>query len=78
MASMVSRPFSPSLSTTPLVLPEPMISRERVAHGQVAVYAGQILGFAVGRLEPHVADFDESRLRMRSVPTNEATNSEFG
>src|SRR5918994_4972215 len=33
--------------------------RERVPHGQVAVYAGQVFGFAVGRLELHVADPDE-------------------
>src|ERR687898_296675 len=33
--------------------------RERVAHGQVAIDEGQILGFTVGRLKPHVADPDE-------------------
>src|SRR5215207_794441 len=45
--------------------------RERVAHVQVAVYAGQILGFAVGRLEPYVADSDEGEPLEDAVGTDE-------
>src|SRR5919112_182683 len=45
--------------------------RERVPHVQVAVYAGQILGFAVGRLEPYVADSDEGEPLEDAVGADE-------
>src|SRR5918997_315422 len=45
--------------------------RERVPHVQVAVYAGQILGFAVGRLEPYVADSDKGEPLEDAVGTDE-------
>src|SRR5215203_1160142 len=45
--------------------------RERIAHVQVAVYAGQILGFAVGRLEPYVADSNEGEPLEDAVGADE-------
>ena len=59
MASMVSRPFSPSLSTTPSVLPEPMISESASRTVRLPSMRGRSFGVAVGRLELHVADLDE-------------------
>src|SRR5215218_8943807 len=79
MASKVSSLFSPSISTTALLCPEPR-SSERAA---LAVMRSLMRGstsvptLACSRsISP--TRVSESRLRTLSAPTNEATNSESG